>query len=78
MCNFEVKKTNQGKPKLIHGGYEFVMAYSSKKNPLKYWRCGKRGSCGARAVLQDAGQLILTKPHNHHSKDNAFVGAFEI
>lgn len=73
MYNFEVRKTNQGKPKLLHGGYEFVMAYSSKKNPLKYWRCrkrcGKKGSCGARAVLQNPGKLVLTKPHNHCGKD---------
>ncbi|KAL0280114.1 UNVERIFIED_CONTAM: hypothetical protein PYX00_001504 [Menopon gallinae] len=65
-CNFEVRKTTQGKPKLIHRGHEFVMAYSCKKNPLKYWRCSKRGSCGARAVLQEAGQLILTRPHNQY------------
>lgn len=63
MEDYQLIKTNKGKPKLVVGGFEYTVEKVAED--VTYWRCSKR--CGSRCSTANA--KFTKEPTEHHGHE---------
>lgn len=62
--NYLVRQTVRQNPKIFHNGYGFI---KMRSGTARFWVCDKRRryGCKVTAKLDQEGQLLVKKMHNH-------------